>query len=223
MLCESTSPSGAIDIVGLSRNKALLMSMPHGKGHIIAAGLNVLSPPAPPPPPKIVWNGPAVGTYADTVCPAVGCPANFPYPTKEPGPNRGAICYNSASAAAAGEGPCGSWCTNNVRVGDGCGDNRGRVCAPSNCLSTANVSAVEAACDANAGCTAFNLHASHDGCLLACPPAAHGPPPKSAEQCCGYWATVTPAPAGDGVPEFPEMAWVLDRLVRFAGSKIAVR
>ena len=29
----------AIDIVGLSRNKALLWSMAYGKGHIIATGL----------------------------------------------------------------------------------------------------------------------------------------------------------------------------------------
>jgi hypothetical protein len=33
----------AIDIVTLSRNKALLWSMPLGKGHIIATGLNLLS------------------------------------------------------------------------------------------------------------------------------------------------------------------------------------
>ena len=32
----------AIDIVTLSRNKALLWSMPLGKGHIIATGLNLL-------------------------------------------------------------------------------------------------------------------------------------------------------------------------------------
>jgi hypothetical protein len=33
----------AIDIVGLSRNKLLLWSVPLGKGHIIATGLNLLS------------------------------------------------------------------------------------------------------------------------------------------------------------------------------------
>lgn len=32
----------AIDIVTLSRNKALLWSMPLGKGHLIATGLNLL-------------------------------------------------------------------------------------------------------------------------------------------------------------------------------------
>lgn len=32
----------AIDIVTLSRNKALLWSMPLGKGHIVATGLNLL-------------------------------------------------------------------------------------------------------------------------------------------------------------------------------------
>eukprot|EP01047_Picozoa_sp_COSAG01_P042627 COSAG01_NODE_3732_length_5753_cov_3.662894_6_plen_66_part_00 len=33
----------AIDIVTLSRNKALLWSMPLGKGHIVATGLKLLS------------------------------------------------------------------------------------------------------------------------------------------------------------------------------------
>jgi hypothetical protein len=32
----------AIDVVGLSRNKALLWSAKHGKGHIIATGLKLL-------------------------------------------------------------------------------------------------------------------------------------------------------------------------------------
>ena len=72
-------------------------------------------------------------------------------------------------------------------------------------------------CDAHAGCNAINVNVSHGGCLLACPPTTLGPPPKSPDQCCGYWAKPTPSPA----TAFPEMAWVLDRLVRFAGSKLA--
>ena len=33
----------AIDVVGLSRNKALLWSAPVGAGHIVATGLNLLN------------------------------------------------------------------------------------------------------------------------------------------------------------------------------------
>jgi hypothetical protein len=32
----------AIDIVGMSRSKALLWTMPFGKGHIVATGLKIL-------------------------------------------------------------------------------------------------------------------------------------------------------------------------------------
>merc|ERR1712196_502243 len=39
------------------------------------------------------------------------------------------ICYNKAAYAKSGSGPCGSWCTLDVKVGSGCGDNKKRLCA----------------------------------------------------------------------------------------------
>ena len=47
----------AIDVAGLSRNKALLWSMPLGKGHVIATGLKLLqtSPVAKAPHPEQAW------------------------------------------------------------------------------------------------------------------------------------------------------------------------
>merc|ERR1712146_805084 len=38
------------------------------------------------------------------------------------------ICYNKASYAKAGSGPCGTWCTLDVKVGGGCGNNKMRLC-----------------------------------------------------------------------------------------------
>ena len=93
------------------------------------------------------WGGPEKGTFAvadGSGCAPVGCPPDFPFPTKDP-TSQGVLCYTTAAAAAAGSGPCGSWCTHNVDIGGGCGDNRGRLCAPSTCVTGSNVSAVEAA------------------------------------------------------------------------------
>ena len=49
------------------------------------------------------------------------CPSDYPYPitSRAGAPMAGNICYNVASCAAAGEGPCGSWCTFNAAVGKG--------------------------------------------------------------------------------------------------------
>jgi hypothetical protein len=33
------------------------------------------------------------------------------------------LCYNSKILAAAGKGSCDTWCTNDVNVGSGCGEN----------------------------------------------------------------------------------------------------
>ena len=51
--------------------------------------------------------------------PARECPANFPYQSA----TLPELCYNMASYATAGSGPCGSWCTFDAAVGSGCGDN----------------------------------------------------------------------------------------------------
>ena len=56
---------------------------------------------------------------------ACGCPAGFPYQST----TLPELCYNMASYANAGIGPCGSWCTFDAAVGSGCGDNSGRICS----------------------------------------------------------------------------------------------
>ena len=56
---------------------------------------------------------------ASTVCP----PA---FPHRSSGASQ--ICYNDASFATAASGPCGSWCTTDVNVGSGCGDNNAHLC-----------------------------------------------------------------------------------------------
>lgn len=38
------------------------------------------------------------------------------------------LCYSEAEYAAAGTGPCGSWCTYEIDVGVGCGSNANRLC-----------------------------------------------------------------------------------------------
>merc|ERR1711924_90225 len=52
------------------------------------------------------------GCGAGHLCPptTTPCPAGFPYPTQEPDVI-GKFCYVNAADAAAGTGPCGSWCT----------------------------------------------------------------------------------------------------------------
>jgi len=48
------------------------------------------------------------------------CPLNYPHTSSGAG---GRICYNDAGYAAAGTGPCDSWCTLDPALGDfGCGD-----------------------------------------------------------------------------------------------------
>ena len=63
-----------------------------------------------------------------TVDQGSSCPSDFPYQSSvEP-----AACFNTDADAAAGTGPCGSWCTRDVTIcgGDcGCGANSGRMCS----------------------------------------------------------------------------------------------
>ena len=56
-----------------------------------------------------------------------GCPASFPHQST----GNSKICYNDKSYATAGSGPCGSWCTTDVDIGSGCGDdyNKENLCA----------------------------------------------------------------------------------------------
>jgi hypothetical protein len=56
---------------------------------------------------------------------ACGCPADFPYQSTV----LTETCFNSQAYASAGTGPCGSWCTFDVAVGSGCGDNSGNMCS----------------------------------------------------------------------------------------------
>ena len=67
-----------------------------------------------------------VETMASLVGP---CPTDFPFLTHAGPPLAGKICYKTAAEASAGQGPCGSWCTTDVKIGDGCGANTGHLCA----------------------------------------------------------------------------------------------
>ena len=79
------------------------------------------------------WSGASDGVYSEGTCPSVGCPADYPFPyaLHEGTPLAGNICYTTAAEAATGSGACGSWCTKDVNVGIGCGDNSHRICGPS--------------------------------------------------------------------------------------------
>ena len=58
----------AIDIVGLSRDKLLLWSVPVGKGHIIATGLKLLDRNASAPKyPEQAWVLDRLLRYADSL------------------------------------------------------------------------------------------------------------------------------------------------------------
>jgi hypothetical protein len=57
-----------------------------------------------------------------------GCPQDFPYQSSV----LTEACYNTMGYAAAGVGPCGSWCTRDVTIcggNCGCGANSGFVCS----------------------------------------------------------------------------------------------
>lgn len=83
------------------------------------------------------WTSSQRGTYGildgchDDVS-RLGCPASFPFPVNPKtggncGPScKGVVCYKDLAEANEGEGPCGSWCTKNVKIGKGCGD--GHLC-----------------------------------------------------------------------------------------------
>ena len=146
-----------------------------------------------------VWSGASDGVYSEATCPSVvGCPADYPYATHGPPPFAGNLCYTTAADAASGTGACGSWCTHDVNVGSGCGDNSHRICgATTSCSMGANVSACEAKCDAHSGCNAINHNATAGCCLRSCPRGSLGPPsapspPKS--ECCGFWRSAALAP-----------------------------
>ena len=54
------------------------------------------------------------------------CPEAFPHQSS----TLPAICYTEEGYAAAGTGPCGSWCTRDMAVGEGCpGSNDQRMCS----------------------------------------------------------------------------------------------
>lgn len=121
-------------------------------------------PPPPPPPPPPSPPCPSSGKPVDVEwlsCRAAqiikgcqegilptsplnkgGCPKAFPYAI--PGHNQGTdfmppediICYNDSKYVSLGGGPCGSWCTHNLSVGTGCGDNHKHMCPPSGINAT---------------------------------------------------------------------------------------
>eukprot|EP01052_Picozoa_sp_SAG31_P008819 SAG31_NODE_451_length_15511_cov_77.547301_13_plen_365_part_00 len=60
--------------------------------------------------------------------PCGGCPAAFPFPCGQVGPcaSTVGICYKTRAEAAAGTGPCDSWCQKGVKPAAGCG----QLCPP---------------------------------------------------------------------------------------------
>ena len=68
--------------------------------------------------------------------------AGFPFPSA----HIPKLCYKTKAQASAGEGPCGSWCTQDIKVGSGCGDNSDHLCDASTapvCHRNLNISACE--------------------------------------------------------------------------------
>ena len=154
----------------------------------------------------------------------------------------------------------------NAQIGDGCGSNAGRLCAPtgSSCKLVSNLSACETLCDSSPGCSAINYNSSGGCCLENCASTNLGPPKAPAGgDCCGYYreaggpmprnltvmmraidvvglsrnkALLWSVPLGQGhiiatglklldaknatMEPYPEQAWVLDRLLRYAASLI---
>lgn len=58
------------------------------------------------------WSSVFAGEQAVYTFHPVNCPATYPYMTSSMEPEySGLVCYNQEPYAAAGSGPCGSWCT----------------------------------------------------------------------------------------------------------------
>merc|ERR1712167_309981 len=51
----------------------------------------------------------------------------FPFAAQK-GSIRGKLCYSKLAYIKAGSGPCGSWCTMDIKQGSGCGNNAKRMC-----------------------------------------------------------------------------------------------
>jgi hypothetical protein len=86
----------------------------------------------------------AVATDASTALAAAKtCPLDFPFPSP---PHSNIICYNTAAFASAGSGTCGSWCTQDVAIGSGCGSNVQRICAESAPVRAASIAPYAAFC-----------------------------------------------------------------------------
>ena len=149
--------------------------------------------------------GSGCGDNRQRICPPPPstCPADFPFPTHGPPPFAGVVCYKTKAEGDAAEGPCGSWCTQNVNVGSGCGDNHARLCdaapgAKSSCHPAANISACEAECDATPTCNAVNYNQSHGCCLQGCGNST-GPPKPAPPACCSSYRETGSALSKDDV------------------------
>lgn len=142
---------------------------------------------------KDLNTGSGCGSNAAHMCPS-SCPKDFPYPTHGPPPAKDVVCYKTVAEATAGEGPCGSWCTHDVNIGDGCGDNHQHLCAPSpkaksSCHPSPSMTSCQAECDADVACNAVNFNATHGCCFVTCPSNSTTPPakPKGAGSCCSAY------------------------------------
>jgi hypothetical protein len=137
------------------------------------------------------WSAEQKGTYerqdgcSDDV--TSGCPAGFPFPIS-PGTAQQctALCYKDAAEAKTGTGPCGSWCTKDVKASScanlGCGGNH--ICAPATPCPTT---------------FPFSTHNKDGG--ICYKDAAEA---KAGEGPCGSWCTIdatNPAAVGCGDPK----------------------
>ena len=92
----------------------------------------------PPPPEPVIYAPVAQGAVEGATGITTGggvaqarssgaCPEAFPHQSS----TLPAICYSEEEYATAGTGPCGSWCTHDINVGEGCpGSNAQRMCCP---------------------------------------------------------------------------------------------
>jgi hypothetical protein len=115
-----------------------------------------------------------------------GCPVDFPFPSAQ---HSNVICYNTAALASADSGPCGSWCTQDVNIGTGCGSNTQRICTDALAPTASPTAALH--CDTAlwvdvdnlhcGGCTVLALLGNHGSCRKYCAAQQGG------LDCVGSW------------------------------------
>ena len=186
----------AIDIVGLSRNKALLWSVPYGQGHIVATGLNVLPAPPPPPGPAPPPTPPSPPLPPPSPPPSGNCEFRNNTQLFDPGSKHTLPPMSAADARAC----CGAC----QRLGKQCygAELYGTACY----IKTAWLPLVPQVAPPGVpliACVKKNVSADTETTAASATVSA------SVELVGASWSQAR---------EHPEMGWVLDRLVRYAAS-----